>query len=257
MHLTKRKRGVVFGDLNLNLLSKEKSIREYRRVVKVNGFKIINKIDKSYCTRETPTSKTILDHICTNLLQNTFHMSVIESCLSDHKQIYLEIKQIKTEKPSRVQYEAVNYIGYYNSVQNLIIANNHFDSKYYELESILMQALAKNKVAKTKILNPPRKDWINKTLINSINERNTIWHDLKQNPEDCELKERFRKIRNLTHINIQSAKNLYYQTAFKNCKSKPLKMWQLINSLAHNTAKTNTIPIIYSRRPNYKYYGNM
>lgn len=167
-------------------------------------------------------------------------MCVIDSSLSDHKQIYFEIKRIKPQRLKRVQYEAINYIGFYNTVKHLIAID--LDTSYNTFESILMQALAKNKVLKTKILNPPSKDWINKTLINAINDRNTHWHSFKQNPEDNNLKERFKQSRNLAQLNIQSAKSHYYHTAFSNCKSNPLKMWQLINNLAHITTTSKYIP---------------
>lgn len=82
-HLARRKRVIVFGDLNLNLLTNEKPVKEYKEILRENNIKILNKITPEYCTRETISSKTIIDHVCTNLQNNTFQMSIIESSIAD------------------------------------------------------------------------------------------------------------------------------------------------------------------------------
>lgn len=101
-------------------------------------------------------------------------------------------------------------------------------------ESQLLQAISKNKIRKTKMLNPPCKEWINKDLITLINKRNQLWHILKQTPSDEHLRKEFLKQRNHTYVNIQLSKNQYYYKTFTNCKRHPLKMWQLINRLSNN-----------------------
>ncbi|XP_050342338.1 probable cytochrome P450 313a1 [Nymphalis io] len=46
--------------------------------------------------------------------------SVIESALSDHKQLYLEIKRSEPERIKRRQYESINYTNLVKSVENII-----------------------------------------------------------------------------------------------------------------------------------------
>lgn len=89
--LSKRQQILVFGDFNLDLLSHDNPVKEYKEVLQENNIRILNKINKIHCTRETTTTATILDHVCSSLIENTFKMTVIESNMSDHKQIYLEI----------------------------------------------------------------------------------------------------------------------------------------------------------------------
>lgn len=240
-NLLKRKRIVVVGDLNLNLLSKGNSIKEYKTMLKENGLRILNKKDKMHCTRITKTSKTIIDHVCTTLKDNTFHMALVESAMSDHKQIYFEIKRLAPERPKKVQYEAINYSNLYKTIKDTTINNIH--NEFTTLESYLLDAIARNKIRKTKILNQPRRDWINKQLITSINRRNILWHNLKQSQiENKKLEEEFLLQKNIVHKEIQTTKNQYYYKAFKDCKKNPLKMWQLINSLANNKTKQISTP---------------
>lgn len=83
MALEQRKRAIIFGDFNFDLLKKERSIKEYKRTQLEHGYTVLNKLTTNFCTRETSSSKTILDHVSTNLKERDFHMAIIESALSD------------------------------------------------------------------------------------------------------------------------------------------------------------------------------
>lgn len=240
-HLAKRKRALVFGDINLDLLSKKKT-KEYKILLKENGYRILNKIDTEHSTRVTETTQTIPDHVCTTLQDNTFHFAIVESAMADHKQIYFELNRIKPERPKRVQYDEINYGNLYKTIEETTFTDLH--NEYSVLEAFLLQAISENKMTRTKQLNPPKTDWINKNLLVSINKRNILWHNLKQTPKDNELRQEFMLLRSTVHKEIQSAKNNYYYKAFQNCEKNPLKMWQLINNLASNKIKQRYIPII-------------
>lgn len=70
-----------------------------------SGLTILNNIDPKYCTRETSSTKTILDHVFTNLRNNRFHFATVESSMSDHKQIYIELHKYEPEtkkKPAKL-----------------------------------------------------------------------------------------------------------------------------------------------------------
>jgi endonuclease/exonuclease/phosphatase family metal-dependent hydrolase len=94
VQLEKRKRTVVFGDFNIDLLSKKNYVIKYTNELQEAGYKILNKIDEAYNTRQTNTTKTILNHISTNISNHSFSLSILESSLSDHKQLYIEIGQL-------------------------------------------------------------------------------------------------------------------------------------------------------------------
>lgn len=49
--LHKIKRGIIFGDYNINLLCSERSSIMYNEILQETGFRVINKVDKSYSTR--------------------------------------------------------------------------------------------------------------------------------------------------------------------------------------------------------------
>lgn len=239
--ITRRKRAIVFGDINFNLLSKQKVVRDYKTIVKENGFQILNKVDKTHCTRVTKVTATILDHVCTTLSNsNSFHMSLINSSMSDHRQIYVELKRHKPIRPERQKYEKVNYDKLIKSIKENSRQNT--EDELAQLENLLIENIAKYKETKIKIQYSPKHDWINRHLIECIDKRNELWHKLQQSPEDKNLEEEFLKQKQLTHKRIQNAKSEYYVKVFNNCKSDPQKMWQLINNFAHNKTKQNTTP---------------
>ncbi|CAH2089374.1 unnamed protein product [Euphydryas editha] len=236
--LQEHNRAVIFGDFNFDLLKNESSVNDYKTILLENGFTILNKINKKFCTRETASSKTILDHVTTNLKNHDFHMAIIESALSDHKQIYFEIKQYEPNPTLRVRYEAVNYQGLYQDMLNM----DYINDDYIRLEEAILTAIKRNKLTKFKFLNAPKNDWINSEVINKINKRNLLWYQYKKNPDNTKIKEQFRKERTKTFEYIQKTKNEYYFKAFKNCDGKSSKMWQLINNLTNNKIKHNFVP---------------
>lgn len=107
--LESRKRSIALGDFNYDILKSNKATRNYKRAIQESGYKIINKVDKTYCTRQTLNSQTIIDHVCTNLQNDKFHFAVINSAMSDHKHLYLELYKYKPQKPKKTLYEAIDY----------------------------------------------------------------------------------------------------------------------------------------------------
>lgn len=238
--LEKRKRAIVFGDYNFNLLNNERSTNNYKEMLKECDYNILNKIDENSCTRATSKTKTILDHVSTNLKNTRFHLAIIESAMSDHKQIYLELTRYQPERAKKRVYEAINYDKLYNMMEKT--KNINENCAYTILEEELLSCISKSKIIKKKTLNSPRKDWINKEIIDLINKRNITWHKFKNDPLDNNKKKAFIKERNAVSRAIQKAKNKYYHKAFNDCISKPSKMWYLINDLSKNKIKGCSAP---------------
>ncbi|CAH2087332.1 unnamed protein product [Euphydryas editha] len=239
-YLEQRKRCIVFGDFNINLLCNDSRATEYQNCIKESGYILLNKIDEEHCTRETNTTKTILDHICSNVKEHPFQFCLIESSMSDHKQIYFELKQrIVVPKP-KIQYEAVNYASLYSDMSQKNFSNeNHLFSN---LEQFIQENIKTNKILKTKIQNLPKDDWITQEVINGINIRNEAWVQFKKNPKDDKLKKLFTIEQNKVNKLIKRLRKQYYLNAFENCRRKPKKMWNLISSLSNNKVKNCNVP---------------
>lgn len=245
MQLERRKRAIVFGDFNYDLLKNNQAIINYKMTMEENGFNVLNKINRNYCTRETLTSKTILDHVSSNLKNNKYHFTIMNSAMSDHKHIYLEVQKFKPEKKKRIKYIAMNYQKLYETLEENLLQYDNLD--YIQLEKQIIEAITHSKIQKTKIQNPPKSDWINKDIIDAIDERNKILSELFMSANDEEAKKQnveleLLRARKEVRDKIQDAKSRYYYKKFKSYEKKPLKMWQLITSLSTNKTKNCTPP---------------
>ena len=238
--LIRKPRSIVFGDFNIDLLTKNSKTKYYRDAMKESGYGFLNNIHEDYSTRETASTKTILDHVCTNLKDKSFHMVIIDSPMSDHKQIYLSIKKYKKLPKQRVKYEAIDYDKLHESIA--LAEYSPIDNTYENFEKYLKYGIHSSTTVKTKILNPPRQDWICKEITGKIRRRNEIWHRLKQEPNNEDLMESFRIERNITAETIRSTKKKYYYEAFMKYTADPKKMWNLINTLSNNKIKSQCIP---------------
>ncbi|XP_045484966.1 uncharacterized protein LOC123689371 [Pieris rapae] len=239
--LVQRKRAVVFGDFNIDLVKKsDKQTKQYMDVMDEAGYSIINKIQKKYYTRDSKTRKSIIDHVCTNLRDDCFHMAFIETGMSDHRQLYIELKKSKAPQLIYSEYEAIDYSRFYKlfKTYNLDIAT----LDYSLLEETIKDCVRKCKQVKKKILNPPQKDWINGEAINAINYRNQLWAELKKDPTNIVVQAQYTTARDEVKRRIKETKDNYFSNEFVKYANNPKKMWSLINKLASNKLNKDCTP---------------
>ncbi|KAL0849835.1 hypothetical protein ABMA28_011774 [Loxostege sticticalis] len=152
----------------------------------------------------------------------------------------MEFFRCKKETKPRIQYEATDYDSLCKDIEQATYSNENNDYKH--LENFIKSHLNKNKTKKYKIMNLPKDDWINKEVINMINNRNMLWRRLKSKNGDENLKKEFIKVRNEVQLRIRKDKKNYFHKKFQYCKGNPKKMWEEINSLAMNKTKSNCVP---------------
>lgn len=235
--LEQRNRAIVFGDYNIDLLSTERYVTQYINEIKKSGYEILNKIDPAYCTRETSTTRTISDHVSTNINNHSFSLSILDSSLSDHKQLHLNISKLAPKPTSKSNYTALVYEKLSREISKSMSDIGQVD--YFILEKLLLEKNEICKVQKTKILNAPQEDWINRHIINAINLRNNLWKQTKRSPNNEELQKSFKKEKEIVQVMIKTCKKKYYHKLFNDTFDQPKKLWQLINNLAINKIKTS------------------
>lgn len=238
--LQNKKRAIVFGDFNLDILRTSPSIRSYKEILNEVGFLVLNKINIEYSTRESATRKSIIDHICTNITNNKFHLAVIESTMSDHKQLYLEVEKKEKLNRKRVSYKAIDYKKLCETLKHKKPEN--LLNNYSELEQWIKTSMNESTTTKTKILNPPQEDWINKEIVDGINARNLTYQKFKKDATNEKLANKLNIEKNKVSATIKTSKCKYYTNCFNNCKKQPKKMWQLINKLSKNKIKNSSTP---------------
>lgn len=97
---------IVLGDMNINLLIDNNMVSHYTNVVQANGFSVLNKIDSAYATRIAGSSRTILDHVLTNVYDFEYYLKVIEPHISDHKGLIVGI-HLRLPKVKKFHYKDI------------------------------------------------------------------------------------------------------------------------------------------------------
>lgn len=89
------KNHVIIGDFNINILDvNSQTTKEYKNLIALNGFKIVNKINLANATRVTATTHTLIDHVISSAsVTGRCRVKVADSAISDHRLLYIEIKK--------------------------------------------------------------------------------------------------------------------------------------------------------------------
>ncbi|CAH2088042.1 unnamed protein product [Euphydryas editha] len=113
---------------------------------------------------------------------------------------------------------------------------------YYCLERFVSEQIEVNKIEKIKYLNRPKEDWINKEITDLINLRNSLWRQIKLNPNDNTIRKHYSTVKKEVKTMIRTRKKNYYLSLFQNCSNNPKKTWEVVNSLSLNKTKEKCIP---------------
>lgn len=89
--LSSKNSNIIIGDFNFDLLKDNTTTSRYTDLIQSQGHLILNKLNKNHATRETPTTKTIIDHLITDCFKYAYQITLSDTSLSDHKQISINI----------------------------------------------------------------------------------------------------------------------------------------------------------------------
>lgn len=160
------------GDTNTDLLKNKNNA--YIQTIEANGYKLLNKINRRFTTRIKTNrynneTRTIIDHIISDIHDYNYTISINNTDISDHKQILMNIN---TKIPLAIKFinnkiEINKNIVDHNELTYLL-NNTDFNNinNFEQLESTLreLKQTATKKIEYTKIVNP-FKPWVNCHLI--------------------------------------------------------------------------------------------
>ena len=248
---------ILIGDFNINLLehNTHNDTGDYLNFIQnLNYLPLISRPTR-FPEGEQIARNSLLDHIYTNFIHHSVS-GIIQYRLTDHLPIFTNIllpaknsrsiktqfrefseenKQLFTRSLVNVEWEHLliehdiesNYSLFHETFQNLY--NHHFPIK--------------TKVISFKRMNNP---WITSGLMNSIQNKNKMFQDLKQG---LITKEQYNTYRNRTTALIRVTKRNYYLTLFNNFKNSTKKLWQNINNLTKgNTQTSDKINILHDKK---------
>lgn len=250
-----RKRLILLGDMNIDLLRPDNRGEEYANTVLGHGYSILNKIDSEFATRVgvrhyerygVRTSKTIIDHFISDLHNFNFNISAGDTPMSDHKQVILSFNDNSNRKihfASQSVNSSFDYIDQeiYESEFNSTNWNDvsNFDDFLGQLSLIRDNSV---KTFKKNNRKNPFKPWVKEELLSRVEERNRYYKLLKKSPTNEYLKVQHENLNSVIKSLRSKLRREYNEREIKNNSNNPKRLWLTINEILSNKKKGN-LPI--------------
>lgn len=241
---------LLIGDLNIDILQNPPSnmVVDYLNVLYTFGFEsIINKY-----TRIQGNSATCIDHIFlkSNLDKSLCLPLVIRTDVTDHFSIAVQIvfqNKVNIQQHSReicytnfkqlkLNMNKMQWQDLYNA-ENIEVATNIFIQK---LNHEISACTFKKKIPRRKVR---RTKWITAAIVNSVNRKNELYLQIKNDPHNRELKERYEKYRKELKQIIIARKREFYKNILEKNRNNKLKIWKAVNELKGKPASENVTQI--------------
>lgn len=234
---------IITGDINLDLLSNNDNVEQYKNTMSAHGF-------ISYINEPTrPQSETCLDHF---FIKNSLHMDdnniksyIFEYDITDHYPIAISFK-IDTNKErnnttTKENIKNKKYINYANLKLDLqqekwndMYRENNIDLMTDIFIKTLKYHITKNtKEIKINHKDIHRKQWITSGLVKSINEKNKLYQKLQNDPNNINLSNAYKEYKNKLNRLIQKAKKNYSNSMINNNKNSTKALWKCVNNICN------------------------
>lgn len=234
---------VIIGDININILEETRQSNDYLNLLSENGYSSLINTP----TRVSDVSETCIDHI---FLKNRAPLKTDTAILSyevtDHYPILCKI-DLKIERDHGNSHEI--YTKYDLSKMTTLVNALEFpydiedSNNLYHSFKIKIDELIKNCTVHMSKRNPNKNNkWINKSIINLINQKEKLYYKTKKYPYDYNFKCRYKLITKQIKQEIKIAKENYYQSEFARCAGNHRKQWQFINGLIGKNRKQEVSP---------------
>lgn len=234
---------LVIGDLNIDILKNSLESNVYLNTLEMEGY--ISLINKP--TRVHDNTQSCIDHIFakSNKSIDKFEYVpiVAETTVTDHFSTILQIAFYGKNMVEPVNRKVLNILNTKALIEKVrnetwldIYATYDVDlstNLFIQKLNMYVQDSSKEIILKSK--NYPRKNWITRSVINSVNKKETLYKSMKANPT-VENINNFKRYRNkLTEI-IRKAKQKYLQDKIGSGKLDSSKLWKTIREI-HNVQK--------------------
>lgn len=229
----------IVGDLNLDLLKpNDSAIQKYLDILNSYGYLTLNKTSQHHATRiqniNNRTSRTIIDHIATNIFNLNYYLSVHDFFKSDHRIVLFNIKLqnvpssiIKTTK-TVLQYEKINF----DQLSNEILSAGNFDELIQSCKNIII-----NNTKTTNIENNlnKKKPWITNEIKQNSKTRDKFYKLKIKYPDNNFFSQQFKYYKKLTFFNEKESQKKYFVNALSNNDFR--HVWCLMNEHVLNKTK--------------------
>ena len=223
----------ILGDFNINFLKRtDKSTKLAIEFARVCGFQQLIQS----ATHLTGFGKSCIDLIFTNC-EFVCSSGVLDDVVSDHFPIYACIKK-QREVHSFIKIQGRTYTNYHKESFQLLMQNDDWTGLYHEADPNIIWDLILNRMnshlevmcPKTYLkVNNNKPYWLTHHIIESINDRNTLFRRAKISGIQTDLQSA-RTARNRTNKLVNSSKEEFIKESLETNRNDPKKFWRIINN---------------------------
>ena len=245
--ITEKYSVILCGDVNINTAPENKAsaAKDYKNLLLSYGcVNVINKYTRIRTDINGLTTKTVIDHMITNLYTNQVKSGVVSYHVSDHLPIFgmfnLCIERLRQQTHITKRFynnsgktKFINSLK--DSLQNMTSNPNVFDNPDVTLQKLVseiqsaegtafpLRTLSKKKAKKF------RKTWMTSGILKSMNRRDKLFSE-QLGKNDEQLRSEYRKYRNKVTRIIEKAKDMDMLKSFESIVNNPKKVWCKINT---------------------------
>jgi hypothetical protein len=241
---------IIAGDTNIDLLKHENHLdtNMYLDSLLSNGLLPLITLP----TRISGHSATLLDHICTNIIDDTFDTGIIISDLSDHFPVfYIRYLQTKPKKPEPIKINKIDdsskdaFTSLLNSYSwNNVIQDNNpetaFDSFFNTINSCFDLAFPEKVVNQSKN-KKPLNPWMSEALLVSRKNKEKLFSKKVKKPNVSNII-KFKDYNKVYTSLVRAARKKYYGDKFEKYSKDCRNTWKIINSVLGKSKHKSDIP---------------
>ena len=243
----------IFGDLNINLLTKDNIIDKFLNILSLNGISQLTK---------TPTrGNAILDYILapTCQLPSLKTFSPNSDFSSDHKPLFLRYKQNKDHivfKPITKKfrdYSCIDYNDFRNKIINSDLCNLNKIETLTANECVEMYNTTISKIfnqicpLKTKTFKKPQSlKWFNSSVQTLKQNKRKAERKMKKSPNNMKYKELYKKAKNKYTSGIKQARINFFADKIQRKQKDPKQLHKILKGVTGNQ-KERILPSIDSK----------
>ena len=250
---------VIIGDLNFNYIFDENLHRNPLYHIECsNGLK---QLVNNY-TRETATSKSVIDVIFTS--HHNLHKctDVIKLSLSDHYLVYTIVGHSKLNVKDQIHKE-VKYRCYKNFEESKFlqdVADSDILCNVSEINDInFAWSTWKNEFLRICDAHAPicvsrmknrYKPWVTSDIVQLMHRRDFVYKKSLKNPS-IDLVNEYKSLRNEVGVQIELSKKRYYDDLYNVGKSNSKSLWKELKKLSGGIPCENTTTKLSAKEFNY------
>lgn len=239
---------IICGDFNINLLSTDSYVNEYRNIIEANSFQFLNEIDPNAFTFPITNGNmpgSIIDHFMTDMFDKEYFLENKPS-IADHHSLLLGIRaiQIQTYIPTRtyrnnqrIQQELQNYLANANTTSLIEIHN-------------VIRDIIKRNTYKKHLTRDVKIPWMNQQILREMRKRNNLYHMYKQSLNERmsneaieHNKQLYNQQRNNVTRMVRKARKDFIEKLVQDGIHDSKRMWQAMKYIFRKkTAQKNDLP---------------